>query len=128
MTLVSSTEWPTNRLWSVPTGSDDDLLLSQAVTQKSRTLLLYSDVVNSNIVGDGLHPLVREVYYRGSSVGTMYFAPLHIQWLPLCRPYSDVIKVSSAESSGRLVAFEKARPLSPFNFVVVRRTYKIQRN
>ena len=64
MTLVSSTEWPTNRLWSVPTGSDDDLLLSQAVTQKSRTLLLYSDVVNSNIVGDGLHPLVREVYYR----------------------------------------------------------------
>ena len=66
MTHVSSTEWPTNRLWSVPSGLDDELVLSQmvewkfrnlskafeqAVTQTSRTLLLYSDVVNSNIVG-----------------------------------------------------------------------------
>ena len=78
MTHVSSTEWPTNRLWSVPSGSDDELVLSQmvewkfrnlnkafeqAVTQTSRTMLLYLDVVNSNIVGDASHPLVREVYY-----------------------------------------------------------------
>ena len=79
MTHVSSTEWPTNRLWSVPSGSDEELIVSQmvelkfrnlnkafeqAVTQTSRTLLLYSDVVNSNIVENALHPLVREVYYR----------------------------------------------------------------
>ena len=78
MTHVSSTEWPTYCLWSVPSGSDDELVLSQmvgwkfrnlnkafeqAVTQPWRTLLLYSDVVNSNIVGDASHHLVREVYY-----------------------------------------------------------------
>ena len=71
MTHVSSTEWPRNRLWSVPSGSDDKLVLSQMVewkfrnlnkafeqafTQMSRTLLLYSDVVNRNIVGNALRP------------------------------------------------------------------------
>ena len=66
MTHVSSTECHTSCLWSVPSGSDNELVLSQmvewkfqslnkafkqAVTQTSGTLLLYSDVVNSNIVG-----------------------------------------------------------------------------
>ena len=131
MTHVSATEWPTNRLWSVPSGSDDELVLSQmvewkfrnlnkafeqAVTQTSRTLLLYSDVVNSNIVGDASHPLVREVYYRRSGVGTVYFEPLHIQWLLLRRPYLDVIEVSVAESSGPLVAFGKGKTIVTFQF------------
>ena len=124
MTHVSSTEWPSNRLWSVPTGSDDELVLSQtvewkfrnlnkafeqAVTQTSRTLLLYSDVVDSNIVGDASHPLVREVYYRRTGVGTVYFEPLHIQWLR--RPYLDVIEFSLHESSGHLVAFGKGKTI-----------------
>ena len=131
MTQVSSTEWPTNHLWSVPSRSDDKLVLSQmvewkfrnlnkafeqAVTQMSRTLLLYSDVVNSNIVGDASHPLVREVYYRQSGVGTVYFEPLHIQWLPLRRPYLDVIEVSLAESRGHLVAFGKGKTIVTFQF------------
>ena len=38
MTHVSSTEWPTNHLWSVPTRSDDELLLSQTVECKFRNL------------------------------------------------------------------------------------------
>ena len=131
MTHVSSTEWPTNRLWSVPSGSDNELVLrqmvewkfwnlnkafKQAVTQMSRILLLYSNVVNSNIVGDASHPLVREVYYRRSGVGTVYFKPLHIQWLLLRRQYLDVIEVSLAESSGHLVAFGKGKTIVTFQF------------
>ena len=131
MTRVSSTEWPTNHPWSVPFGSDNKLVLSQmvewkfrnlnkafeqAVTQMLRSLLLYSDVVHSIIVGDASHLLVREVYYRHSGVDTVYFEPLHIQWLPLRCPYLDVIEVSLAESSGHLVAFGKGKTIIAFQF------------
>ena len=72
--------------------------------------------MNSNIVGDASHPLVREVYYRQSGVGTVYFKPLHIQWSPLRHPYLDVIEVSFAESSGHLVAFGKGKTIVTFQF------------
>ena len=49
-------------------------------------------------MGDASHPLVREVHYQGSGVGTVYFEPLHIQWLPLRPPYLKVIEVSFAKS------------------------------
>ena len=36
----------------------------QSASQKSRTLLLYSDVVSSNVVRDSKHLLIPEVHYR----------------------------------------------------------------
>jgi len=48
----------------------------------SRTFLVYSDLLDSNIVGSQHHPLVREVEYRRQGKGMAYFEPFHIQWLP----------------------------------------------
>ena len=50
----------------------------QAASQKSRTLLVYSDVASSNVVGDREHPLIREVHYRQDNSGVVYFQPTHI--------------------------------------------------
>ena len=41
----------------------------QAASQKSRTLLVYSDVVSSNIVGDSEQPLICEVHYQQDGSG-----------------------------------------------------------
>ena len=47
-------------------------------------------------------------------MGTVYLEPLHIQWLPLRRPYLDVIQVSLAESGGHLVAFGQGKTIVTF--------------
>ena len=77
----------------------------EAITQTSRTLLLYSDVVNSNIVGE---PTKR--------CGHDVFRTPRLQWLLLRRPYLDVIEVSLAESNGCLVAFGKGKTFVTFQF------------
>ena len=57
----------------------------------SQTLLVYSDIVGSNVVDDTEHPLVQEVMYKRDGSWSVYFEPLHVQWMAVHRPYLDVI-------------------------------------
>ena len=85
------TELAVGRLWIVESAS---LVLSfvldwpftnlnkafqAAVKHTSRTLLVYSDVVDSNVVGDSEHPLIQEVHYNRDGGGNVYFELVHIQ-------------------------------------------------
>ena len=128
MTRVHATEVQ-GRLWMVDSGT---LVLSftfdwrfvnlndafqTAVSLNSRTLLVYSDVVSSNVMGDAEHPLIREVVYHRRGGGSLYFEPTHIQWMPMRRTYLDVVEVSVAESDGRLATFGKGtRTILTFQF------------
>ena len=136
---VSSTELTSDRLWIVDSGS---LVLSftvewhflnlnkafqYAVNHTSRTLLVYSDVVSSNIMGDAEHPLIREVHYIRSGGGDVYFEPTHIG----C-PCVVVIWMSSKSVWPRVMdvwlSWGKVRgPSSPFSSGNDRtRTYKMK--
>ena len=125
---VKNTELNNHDLWKI---ESDHLQLSQAlnwrflnlnvafrsvVGEPSRTFLVYSDLVDSNIVGGQLHALVREVEYRRQGQGVAYFEPLHIQWLPCRREYMDHVEVEIAESHGGLVKFGSGRTLITFVF------------
>ena len=125
---VNETELDRHDLWKV---ESDYLQLSQIINwvfinlnvalrevvgEPSRTFLVYSDVVDSNIIGAQLHPLVREVEYRRQGKGVAYFEPLHIQWLPCRCEYMDTIEVELAESNGALVKFGTGRTLITFVF------------
>ena len=105
---VNETEIDNHDLWKVET---DHLQLSQVinwvltnlnvafrevVSEPSRTFLVYPDVVDSNIIGGQLHPLVREVEYRRQGKDLAYFEHLHIQWLPWRREYMDTVEVQVA--------------------------------
>ena len=134
MTRVGATEVK-GRLWMVDSGT---LVLSftfdwrfvnlndafqTAVSLNSRTLLVYSDVVSSNVMGDSEHPLIREVIYHRRRGGSLYFEPTHIQWMPMRHTYLDVVEISVAESDGRLATFAKGtRTIVTFQFR--RRLYK----
>ncbi|CAH3179000.1 unnamed protein product, partial [Porites lobata] len=87
---VKNTELNNHDLWKI---ESDHLQLSQTlnwrfsnlnvafrevVGEPSRTFLVYSDLVDSNIVGGQQHALVREVEYRRQGQGVAYFEPLHI--------------------------------------------------
>ena len=125
---VKNTELNNHDLWKI---ESDHLQLSQTlnwrflnlnvafrnvVGEPSRTFLVYSDLVDSNIVGGQLHALVREVEYRRQGQGVAYFEPLHIQWLPCRREYMDHVEEEIAESQGGLVKFGAGRTLVTFVF------------
>ena len=125
---VKNTELDNHDLWKI---ESDHLQLSQTINwrflnlnvafravvgEPSRTFLVYSDLVDSNIVGGQQHALVREVEYRRLGRGVAYFEPLHIQWLPCRREYMDHVEVEIAESQGGLVKFGAGRTLVTFVF------------
>ena len=87
---------------------------ADAVGTQSRTLLLYLDVVRSNLVGDTDHPVVQEVAYKHDGLRSVYFEPLHVQWMPITLPYMDVIEVQLAESNGALVKFGPGKTIYTF--------------
>ena len=93
-----------------------NMAFRNVVGEPSRTFLVYSDLVDSNIVGGQQHALVREVEYRRLGKGVAYFEPLHIQWLACRREYMDVVEVEIAESHGGLVKFGAGRTLITFVF------------
>ena len=124
---IPRTELRSGRLWLVDAGymvlsftlewhfTNLSKAFQAAVT--SRTLLVYSDVVSSNVMGDAEHPLVREVHYQRRGGGDVYFEPVHIQWMPMRRHFLDVVEVSVAESDGRLAILgEGTRTIVTFQF------------
>ena len=49
----------------------------------TRTLHVYSDIGGSSIVGGQVTDLLREVQYKQQGRGTVYFEPLHIQYIQI---------------------------------------------
>ena len=76
----------------------------------TRTLHIYSDVGGSSIVGGQVTDLLREVLYKRQGRGTVYFEPLHIQYIPLRNDVVDRIETQVAETNGRLVRFAGPLP------------------
>ena len=128
MQPVNNTELRRYDLWKVEDGflqlsltlnwifMNLNMAFRNVVGEPSRTFLVYSDIVDSNIVGGQQHALVREVEYRRLGQGVAYFEPLHIQWLPCRREYMDLVEVEIAESHGGLVQFGTGRTLITFVF------------
>ena len=75
-----------------------------------RTLHVYSDIGGSSILGGQVTYLLREVQYKQQGRGTVYFEPLHTQYLPLRNTFVDKIKSQIAETSGQLVRFAGPTP------------------
>lgn len=102
---VGDTEIDSNDLWKVKARhlwlrltlnwlfSSLNVTFRQLEGKPFRTFVVYSEVVDSNIVGDQLHPLVHEVEYRGESKGGASFEPLRIQWRPCQREFIDTVEV-----------------------------------
>ena len=56
-------------------------------------------------MGDSSHSLVREMHYSRDRTDVIYFELVHIQWMPMRRPYLDVIEARLGENNGNLVSF-----------------------
>ena len=53
------------------------------VGEPVRSLHVYSDVAGSIMVGNRVTDLLREVMYQRKGRGSVYFEPIHTQYIPL---------------------------------------------
>ena len=89
------------------------------VGDPTRTLHVYSDVAGSSVVGNRVTDLLREVQYKRQGRGTLYFEPLHIQYLPLRNEVVEIIHVQVSETIGRggdLVKFGDGHTIVTLHF------------
>ena len=71
----------------------------------SRSLFVYSDVGASGVVGNQVTDLIREVNFVRKGVGSLYFEPLHIQYIPVRKDTIDIIETQVSETNGTLTRF-----------------------
>ena len=76
----------------------------------SRSLYIYSNIGASSMVGGQITDLLREVQYVHRNRGTLYFEPIHLQYLPVRNLIVETIEVQIAEANGRLVQFTSHQP------------------
>ena len=93
MRLHQAFEWQLNNL---------DASFEKIVGTRKRTVMVYSDLVESTIVGSGKYPLLREVQLLRTGDGESTAEPLHHQWIKLRGQQLDILEVEIASTSGPL--------------------------
>ena len=65
--------------------------------------MVYSDLVDTTIVGNQRHQLLRKIRIKRSGEGRTSVEPYHQQWQPIRRTHMDVIEMELGLPTGELV-------------------------
>ena len=79
-----------------------DASFEKIVGTRKRTVMVYSDLVESTVVGSGKYPLLREVQLLRTGDGESTAEPLHHQWVKLRGQQLDIVEVEIASTAGPL--------------------------
>ena len=74
----------------------------KVVGTSKRTAMVYSDVVESSVVGSGKSPILREVQLLSTGEGESKVEPLHHQWIKVRGHQLEMVEVEIASTSGSL--------------------------
>ena len=72
-----------------------------------RTLFVYTDLTQTQIVGGTETDLLREVSFTNNEKGKYLFEPLHLQYLPVRKNVFDSVEVGISETNGSQVKFQR---------------------
>ena len=95
-------EWQLNNL---------DASFEKIEGTRKRTVMVYSDLVESTVVGSGKYPLLREVQLLRTGDGESTAEPLHHQWIKLRGQQLDILEVEIASTSGPLAILPPGKTL-----------------
>ena len=95
-------EWRLNNL---------DASFEKIVGTRKRTVMVYSDLVESTVVGSGKFPLLREVQLLRTGDGESTAEPLHHQWIKVRGQQLDILEVEIASTSGPLAILPPGKTL-----------------
>ena len=93
-----------------------NLAFHNVVGNTARSLLVYSDVGGSSVVGNQVTDLLREVKFERTGKGINYFEPLHIQYLPVRNDTIDIIETQVSETDGDLTRFSEGDTIVTLHF------------
>ena len=102
MRLFPAFEWQLNNL---------DASFEKIVGTSKRTVMVYSDIVESTVVGSGKYPLLREVQLLRTGEGESTAEPLHHQWIKVRGQQLDILEVEIASTSGPLAILPPGKTL-----------------
>ena len=88
-----------------------DASFEKIVGTRRRTVMVYSDLVESTVVGSGKYPLLREVQLLRTGDGESTAEPLHHQWIKLRGQQLDILEVEIASTSGPLAILPPGKTL-----------------
>ena len=100
--LSRMVEWQFNNL---------NASFEKIVGTSKRTVMVYSDIVESTVVGSGKYPLLREVQLLRTGDGESTAEPLHHQWIKLRGQQLDILEVEIASTSGPLAILPPGKTL-----------------
>ena len=100
--LSRMVEWQFNNL---------NTSFEKAVGTRKRTVMVYSDLVESTIVGSGKFPLLREVQLLRTGEGESTAEPLHHQWIKVRSNQLDILEVEIANTAGPLTILPPGKTL-----------------
>ena len=89
---------------------------SNLIASPSRTLLVYSDVSSSSVLGDQKVDILREVQYKQSGRGVFYFEPKLPQYIPVRKDFFDIVEVQVGEITGELTEFSAGETILTLHF------------
>ena len=89
---------------------------SNLIVSRSRTLLVYSDVSSSSVLGDQKVDILREVQYKQSGRGVFYFEPKLPQYIAVRKDFVDIVEVQVGEITGELTEFSGGETILTSHF------------
>ena len=95
-------EWQLNNL---------NASFEKVVGASKRTVMVYSDLVESTLVGSGKFPLLREVQLLRTGEGESTVEPLHHQWIKVRGNHMDILEVEIASTSEPLAILPPGKTL-----------------
>ena len=100
--LSRMVEWQFNNL---------NASFEKIVGTSKRTVMVYSDIVESTVVGSGKYPPLREVQLLRTGEGESTAEPLHHQWIKVRGQQLDILEVEIANTSGPLAILPPGKTL-----------------
>ena len=95
-------EWRLNNL---------DASFEEMVGTRKRSVMVYSDLVESTVVGSGKFPLLREVQLWRTGDGESTAKPLHHQWIKVRGQQLEILEVEIASTAGPLAILPPGKTL-----------------
>ena len=88
-----------------------DAAFEKIVGTTRRTVMVYSDVVQSTVVGSGKFPLLREVQLTRTGDGRSMVEPLHQQWIKVRGNQLDILEVEVSNPGGSLTVLPPGKTI-----------------
>jgi len=83
----------------------------EALLNTKETVMVYSDLVQSSVVGSGRYPLLREVTLECTGKGRVTMEPRQREWIPVRSKTIDMVEIELATASGPLTQLSEGKTI-----------------